>query len=143
MHGALYTGSARVCRSPAMNKGVVNDHCWPQKGWQQRGRQIAPAHLAGASQAVRAFIKQYADGAFDPEVMGMLEDAFDDAWRRVQTSKAPYSADEYAVAGRTILARHIIQAAKAGERDPRWLADSALPYLSRLKLSQTPPDEIL
>ena len=92
---------------------------------------------------MRAFIKQYADGAFDPEVMGMLEDAFDDAWRRVQTSKAPYSADEYAVAGRTILARHIIRAAKAGERDPRWLADSALLYLSRQKLSQTPPDEIL
>jgi hypothetical protein len=27
----------------------------------------------------------------------------------VQASKAPYSVDEYAAAGRTILARHIIQ----------------------------------
>jgi hypothetical protein len=92
---------------------------------------------------VQGFIKQYADGMFDPEVMSILEDAFDDAWRRVQASKAPYSADEYAAAGRTIRERHIIQAAKAGERDPRWLADSALPYLSRQKLSQTLPDEIL
>ena len=92
---------------------------------------------------MRGFIKQYTDGMFDPEVMSILEDAFDDAWRRVQVSKAPYSADEYAAAGRTILARHIIQAAKAGERDPRWLADSALLYLSRQKLSQTPSDEVL
>ena len=92
---------------------------------------------------MQGFIKQYADGMFDPEVMSILEDALDDAWRRVQTSKAPFSADEYAAAGRTILAKHIIQAAKAGERDPRWLADSALLYLSRQKLSQTAPDEIL
>ena len=70
--------------------------------------------LAGASQAVRGFIKQYADGMFDPEVMGILEDAFDDAWRRVQTSKAPYSADEYAAAGRTILARHIDPGGRSG-----------------------------
>ena len=79
---------------------------------------------------------------FDPEVMSILEDALDDAWRRVQTSKAPFSADEYAAAGRTILAKHIIQAAKAGERDPRWLADSALLYLARQRLSRTPPNSI-
>jgi hypothetical protein len=29
--------------------------------------------------------------------------------------------------------------AQTGERDPRWLADSALLYLSRQKLSRTPP----
>ena len=91
---------------------------------------------------MRGFIKQYADGAFDPAVIGILEDAFEDAWRRVQASKAPYGTDEYAAAGRTILARHIIQAAKAGERDPRWLADSALLYLSRQRLSRTPPNDI-
>jgi hypothetical protein len=38
---------------------------------------------------VQGFIKQYADGMFDPEVMSILEDAFDDAWRRVQAGKAP------------------------------------------------------
>jgi hypothetical protein len=38
---------------------------------------------------VQGFIKQYADGMFDPEVMSILEDAFDDAWRRVQASKHP------------------------------------------------------
>jgi hypothetical protein len=53
-------------------------------------------------------IKQYAGGKFDPAVMRILEDAFEDAWRRVQASKAPYSADEYAPAGRTIIAKYII-----------------------------------
>ena len=78
---------------------------------------------------MRSFIKQHADGAFDPAVISILEDAFEDAWRRLQASNAPYSAKEYASVGRAILARHIIEAAKAGERDPRWLADSAFLYL--------------
>jgi hypothetical protein len=92
---------------------------------------------------VRGFIKQYADGAFDPGVLSILEDAFEDAWRRVQASKAPYTNEEYALAGRTILAKYIINQAKAGERDSRWLADSALLYLSRQKLSRTPPSDLL
>ena len=91
---------------------------------------------------MRDFIKHYADGAFDPAVISILEDAFEDAWRRVQASSAPYGTDEYAAAGRAILARHIIQAAKEGERDPRWLADSALLYLARQRLSRTPPNSI-
>jgi hypothetical protein len=82
------------------------------------------------------------DGAFDPAVISILEDAFEDAWRRVQASSTPYGTDEYAAAGCAILARHIIQAAKAGERDPRWLADSALLYLARQRLSRTPPNSI-
>ena len=46
------------------------------------------------------------------------------------------------VAGRTILARHIIAAAKAGDRDPRLLADSALLYLAQQKVSRTPPEDL-
>ena len=68
-----------------------------------------------------------------------MQDAFEDAWRRVQASKAPYANEEYASAGRAILATYIISAAKAGERDTRWLADSALLYLSQQKLNRTPP----
>lgn len=70
-----------------------------------------------------------------------MEDAFEDAWRRVQTSKAPYGTGEYAPAGRTIIAKYIIKQAKAGERDPRWLSDSALLYLSQQRLSRTPPKD--
>ena len=112
------------------------------KGMAATGKADRSAHSIGASQAVRGFIKHYADGAFDPAVISILEDAFEDAWGRVQASSAPYGTDEYAAAGRAILARHIIQAAKAGERDPRWLADSALLYLARQRLSRTPPNSI-
>ena len=91
---------------------------------------------------MRAFIKQYAAGAFDPATTSILEDAFEDAWRRVVASNAPYGQEEYVAAGRAILATYIISAAKAGERDPRWLADSALLYLSQQKLHRTPPNAL-
>jgi hypothetical protein len=87
-------------------------------------------------------IEQFARGVFSPEDVTLLADAFDDAWRRVQASKAPCAAEEYALAARTILAKHIIDAAKAGERDPRWLADRALLYLSQQKMTQKPPEAL-
>jgi hypothetical protein len=71
-----------------------------------------------------------------------LEDAFDDAWRRVEDSKAPWGAEDYAEAGRTILAKYIITMAKGGERDSRWLADSAILYLSQQKLTRKPPEAV-
>jgi hypothetical protein len=43
-------------------------------------------------------------------------------------------------AGSTILARYIVTMAKGGERDAKWLADSALLYLSQQKLTRTPPE---
>ena len=91
---------------------------------------------------MRGFIKQYAAGAFDPATTSILEDAFEDAWRRVVASNAPYAHQEYVAAGRTILATYIISAARAGERDPRWLADSALLYLTQQKLNRTPPNAL-
>jgi hypothetical protein len=48
---------------------------------------------------VRGFVKQFAERAFAPEVVSILEDAFDDAWRRVEASKGSYISDEYAPAG--------------------------------------------
>jgi len=38
--------------------------------------------------AVRGFVKQYADGAFDPASISIVEDAFEDAWARAKASKA-------------------------------------------------------
>jgi hypothetical protein len=32
--------------------------------------------------------------------------------------------------------------AQGGERDPKWLADSALLYLSQQKLTRKPPEDI-
>jgi hypothetical protein len=77
----------------------------------------------------------------DPAAVSILEDAFDDAWRVGQQST--YSGEEYAFAGSTIHTKHIINAAKAGERDPRWLAGGALLYLSQQKLGRTPSKGLL
>jgi hypothetical protein len=87
-------------------------------------------------------IRQYADGAFDPAVVSILEDACEDAWRRVQASKAPWASDKYSAAGQTILAQYIITVAQGGERDAKCLADSAVLYLSQQKLCRKPPEVI-
>jgi hypothetical protein len=74
---------------------------------------------------VRGFLKQFAPDVFRPDEISILEDALDDVWRRVENSNAPWSSDDYARTARTILARYIITMAKGGERDTKWLADSA------------------
>jgi hypothetical protein len=84
---------------------------------------------------VRGFLSQFAPDEFSPDEVSILEDAFEDAWRRVEESKAPWASDDYSSVGRTILAEHIISMAKGGERDARWLADSAVLYLSQQKLT--------
>ena len=81
-------------------------------------------------------------GVFDPAAINILVNAFEDAWRRVVASNAPYAHQEYVAAGRAILTTYIISAARAGERDPRWLADSALLYLTQQKLNRTPPNAL-
>jgi len=77
---------------------------------------------------------------FAPEQVKVLSDAFDAAWERLQASGAPYGMPEYADAARTHLARHIISAARRGNLDRRKLANDALVYLSRQKLSRKPPN---
>jgi hypothetical protein len=91
---------------------------------------------------VRGFLKQFAADLFRPDEISILEDALDDAWRRVECSKAPWASEDYSAAGRTILAKYIVTMAQGGERDTKWLADSALLYLSQQKLSSKPPEAI-
>jgi hypothetical protein len=88
---------------------------------------------------MRGFLEYFAPNEFRPDEISILEDAFDDAWRRVEQSKAPWASEDYSAAGRAILANYIITMAKGGERDPRWLADSAVLYLSQQKLTREPP----
>jgi hypothetical protein len=38
---------------------------------------------------VRGFLKQFAPDTFRPDEISILEDALDDAWKRVEKSKAP------------------------------------------------------
>jgi hypothetical protein len=78
--------------------------------------------------------------AFAPEDVDILTDAFNDAWARLQSSGAPYAEPDFADAARSHLARHIISAGRRGNLDRRKLADDALLYLARQKLSRQPPD---
>jgi len=78
---------------------------------------------------VRGFLKQFAPDVFRPDEISILEDALEDAWRRVESSNAPWASEEYSTAGRTILARYIIMMANGGERDAKWLA--ALPLATK------------
>jgi hypothetical protein len=87
---------------------------------------------------VRDFILKFGV-AFEPESVTILAEAFDDAWARLQASNAPYGADGYALAGRTILAKYIIETARAGEWNPKRLADGALLHVAQQKLSRIPP----
>jgi hypothetical protein len=89
---------------------------------------------------MHGLLARHAPGVFDPETVKLLTAAFDSAWEKLRSSNAPFAADDYAEAARTILARHIISAAKAGERDVDRLSDGALLHLARQKLSRTPPN---
>jgi hypothetical protein len=89
---------------------------------------------------VRGFLKHFAPDEFRPDQISVLEDALEDAWRRVE--QTPWASEDYSTAGRTILAQHIIAMAKDGERDAKWLADSAVLYLSQQKLTRYPPGAI-
>ena len=89
---------------------------------------------------MRGFLKQFAPDVFRPEEISILEDALDDAWRRIESSKAPWASDDYSAVGRTILAKYIITMAKRGERDAKWLGDSAVLYLSQKKLTRQAPE---
>jgi hypothetical protein len=91
---------------------------------------------------MRGFIRQYADGVFEPEAIRILTEAFDDAWKRLQASGAPFSQEEYALAARTIMAKRIITLGKEGQFDPRLLTTSALIYLAQQKLTKIPPNDL-
>jgi hypothetical protein len=77
------------------------------------------------------FIKKHANAVFLPEEVEILVAAFDDAWAKLQASRAPVAEEAYGPAAREFLAKHIIMAAKRGERNPRHLSQDALLHLSR------------
>ena len=67
--------------------------------------------------------------AFDPETIDIMIRALDDAWERVQAGGT--RLDGQAGAARTVLAKHIVDMVKQGERDRQRLIEGAL---LRLKL---------
>ena len=78
-------------------------------------------------------------GVFDPEEIRILSAALDKAWQLIQASGAKFETDAEAEVMRAILAKHIIETAKQGERDERLLCDVALAQLRKSNLRSTPP----
>jgi hypothetical protein len=85
---------------------------------------------------MHGFIKRFADGVFYPEEVAILTAAFDDAWGKLQASRAPFADETYASAAREVLAKQIIMAAQRGGRNPRHLSRDALLPFSGQKLKQ-------
>ena len=84
---------------------------------------------------MKQLLKQFAvEASFDAETVQILGGAFDDAWKAVQASGAPFADARYTQFVRETLAKHIIEMAKAGERDRRRLSQDALLKLSRASL---------
>ena len=82
---------------------------------------------------MRKFIKAFGAGvAFDPDTVQILISAFDDAWASLLNSDAPFAAENHSETVREILAKHIIRAAKNGERDQHKLSKGALDALVQL-----------
>jgi hypothetical protein len=69
---------------------------------------------------------------FDPEEVRILVAAFEKAWASVQASGAVFDTGTKAASARAILAKHIIAAAKQGERDQGRLRDGALLAFAQL-----------
>ena len=63
--------------------------------------------------------------------------AFDQAWKAVEDSGAPFASEGQASATREQLALRIIEVAQVGERDPNRLRNDALLYLARTNLKST------
>jgi hypothetical protein len=80
------------------------------------------------------YLKTHPGAVFDPEDIRILSLAFEKAWEAVQASGAQYVSDAHAEAARHIIAKHIIEAAKQGERDQRRLRDGALVALAQTSL---------
>jgi hypothetical protein len=70
---------------------------------------------------------------FERETVNVVVAAFDDAWQRLLAGGISVRADDEASV-RERLAKYIIEAAKAGERDPRRLREDALLHFSRASL---------
>ena len=78
---------------------------------------------------------------FDPNDTRILVSAFDRAWEAVQASGEVFDSKARVDTARAILAKHIIAAAKDGERDEGRLRDGALVALaqSNVRSATRPP----
>ena len=76
-----------------------------------------------------------AEGVFDRDAIRLLAGAFDDAWQQLTASGARFADERQQEMAREIIAKHIIQLARLGERDQRKLAESAVAGAGQFKLA--------
>jgi|HubBroStandDraft_6_1064221.scaffolds.fasta_scaffold214688_4 hypothetical protein len=69
------------------------------------------------------------DAAFDSETTALLGAAFEAAWDRAKADRR-FADEAHAAAIRDLLARHIIELGRRGERDHDRLVQGALDYLA-------------
>ena len=68
--------------------------------------------------------------AFDPETIGVLSAALEEAWDRLLQSESECTRPAYARAMREVVARRIIDMAQRGTKDQKELANGAVRFLA-------------
>jgi hypothetical protein len=83
-------------------------------------------------------IDNYARGVFQPDDVRILVAAFDAAWQSLLASGVTFESDHESNAVRDMLAKHIIEQARYGERDQGRLRDGALLQYAQSNLKSKP-----
>jgi len=68
---------------------------------------------------------------FDPETVGVLTAALDEAWSRLLASGSECTRPAYARAMREVLAKRIIELAQRGTKEETELVEGALSFLTK------------
>jgi hypothetical protein len=68
--------------------------------------------------------------AFDPETVQLLASAFEDARDRLQKSGSRFARPGYSRAMREVIAKHIIEMARQGVKDPLRLAEETISFVN-------------
>jgi hypothetical protein len=70
------------------------------------------------------------EAAFDPEAIGVLASALDEAWGTILKSGSRFARPAYSRVMREVVAKRIIEMAQRGVKDQQTLVDDALRFLA-------------
>ena len=73
------------------------------------------------------YLKNRHSGTFGPDEAQLIISAYDDVWANVQNTGAPLEGNFESI--RMDLAKHIVETAIEGERDPVQLREAGLAFL--------------
>jgi hypothetical protein len=78
-----------------------------------------------------AIVPLLEQSSFDPEFVDKLAAAYEDAWKKIETSGSTFARPRYRRVAQEIIARRIIDMAQRGEIETDKLVDDAVNYLSQ------------